>query len=194
MRLLFQWWRPSTQPIGRSPVSINSLTLTHTSSDFWVPIHFWHLGTSHFQFQVQLCVKRFFGYIIFNISIFDVGRKFAWDYSVVYWLEVTPKHSAYCNEKVLLKIPIWLFYSLSMAFKALWSQDTCLSSISHHFLLFSRVTYSLCSPETGTNASLSILLWFYLWYTMIVVTFTYPLVCTLSRWNWSNWQATTCIS
>ena len=61
--------------------------------------------------------------LLTNINIiFDVGRKFAWDYSVVYWLEVTPKHSAYCNEKVLLKIPIWLFHSLSMAFKALWSQ------------------------------------------------------------------------
>ena len=71
---------------------------SHTSSDFWDSVHFWHLGTSHFQFQVQLCVKHFFGYIIFNISIFDVGRKFAWDYSVVCWLEVTPKHSAYCNE------------------------------------------------------------------------------------------------
>ena len=26
---------------------------SHTSSDFWVSVHFWHLGTSHFQFQVQ---------------------------------------------------------------------------------------------------------------------------------------------
>lgn len=146
LRPLFQWWRPSTQPIGRSPVSINSLTLTHTSSDFWVPIHFWHLGTSHFQFQVQLCVKRFFGYIIFNISIFDVGRKFAWDYSCCLLVRSHPKTFCILQWKGSLKIPIWLFYSLSMAFKALWSQDTCLLAFPTTFS-FSPESHTVCAVQ-----------------------------------------------
>lgn len=168
-------WSPSTQLLGLylGPKSVrNSLTSSSHIFDFWVPIHFWHLGISHFWFQAQLCVELFVVVVVtYYLHVWGwEGGLPGTTPSVAYWSEVTPKQRVFWKHKY--------GHFILLAWHSRHYESRKLASL----VSFSTAFFSSPHPDKSQMTTLSFLL--YLGCVLMGVKLTYPLVCILLSSYW----------